>query len=209
MAWRMKGEYLKNCNCIASCPCDTMGFPYPNKGCEGLVGMRVTEGTYDGVSLAGLIWVGAVHWPGALHEGNGTLQPYMSEDATPEQRQALGAILTGQAGGALFEILAQVVSTVREPKFTHIDWEFDIEKRRARVRVAGELETETEPLTVPATGDEQRVRVVMPGGFEYREMEVALAKTLESALPGPLSFKHAGTHSSLAMVEHTPEGLVA
>ena len=209
MAWRMKGEYLKNCNCIASCPCDTMGVPYPNRGCEALVGMRLTEGNYDGVALEGIIWLAVLHWPGALHEGNGTIQPYISEEATPEQRQALGTILTGQAGGTMFEILSQIISTVRDPKFVHIDWEFDKDNRRAHVRVAGEVETETEPLTVPATGEQQRVKVVMPDGFEYQEMEVALAKTLESNLPGPLSFKHSGTHSSLAIVEHTPEGLVA
>jgi hypothetical protein len=23
--WKMKGEYMKNCNCIATCPCDTVG----------------------------------------------------------------------------------------------------------------------------------------------------------------------------------------
>lgn len=72
--------------------------------------------------------------------------------------------------------------------------------------MAGEVETETAPLTVPATGDGQRVQVTMPDGFEYREMEVALAKTLGSSLPSPLSFKLAGTHSSLAVVEHAPEG---
>jgi hypothetical protein len=33
--------------------------------------------------------------------------------------------LTGQAGGAFFEILAQIITTLREPKFVHIDWEFD------------------------------------------------------------------------------------
>lgn len=209
MAWRMKGEYLKNCNCIATCPCDTVGFPYPNPGCEALAGMRITEGNYDDLALDGLIWLGAVHWPGALHEGNGTMQPYICEEATPEQRQALGTILSGQAGGTFFEILSQVISTVREPRFVHIDWEFDKDKRRAHVRVAGEVETRTEPLSVPATGDEQRVKIVMPGGFEYREMEVGLAKTLESNLPGPLSFRHSGTHSSLAIVEHTPQGLVA
>jgi len=28
-AWRMKGEYVKNCNCLQSCPCDTTGNPAP------------------------------------------------------------------------------------------------------------------------------------------------------------------------------------
>lgn len=29
--WKMKGEDLKNCNCVQSCPCDTNGNPAPHK----------------------------------------------------------------------------------------------------------------------------------------------------------------------------------
>jgi hypothetical protein len=47
----------------------------------------------------------------------------------------------------------------------------------------------------------------MPGGFEYKEMEVAVAGTLKST--GAIKFDWQGTHSSLAEVEHTPQGLVA
>jgi hypothetical protein len=25
VTWRVKGQYIKNCNCIATCPCDTRG----------------------------------------------------------------------------------------------------------------------------------------------------------------------------------------
>ena len=39
--WLMKGRYLKNCNCVASCPCDTIGLPSPDKGCEGMAGMLI------------------------------------------------------------------------------------------------------------------------------------------------------------------------
>ena len=41
MAWRMKGQYLKNCSCVPGCPCDTHGYPGPNEFCEGVVGMNV------------------------------------------------------------------------------------------------------------------------------------------------------------------------
>ena len=36
-------------------------------------------------------------------------------------------------------------------------------------------ETTSEPPTVPATGDEQRVIMRIRGGFEYRAIEVAQA----------------------------------
>ena len=54
VTWRMKGQYIKNCNCIATCPCDTVGFPHPDKGCEGMCGMHIVEGNFGDVPLSGL-----------------------------------------------------------------------------------------------------------------------------------------------------------
>ncbi len=206
-AWKMKGDYLKNCNCIATCPCDTVGVPYPHKGCEGMAGMRITEGYFGDVRLEGTIWAATYHWPGALHEGNGTMQPLIDEHATPEQRDALLQILSAQHGGTFFEILVSIVTTFLDPLFVPITFEFDKATRKARVLVPGILETASAPLIVPATNEEQRVVVQLPNGFEYREMEVAQTVTLIGT--GAIKFNHAGTHSSLAQVEHTPTGLAA
>ncbi|HEV2583073.1 MAG TPA: DUF1326 domain-containing protein [Ktedonobacteraceae bacterium] len=204
--WKMKGQYLKNCSCLASCPCDTIGVPAPHKFCEGVVGMNIQEGHFDNVDLSGLKWAANVHWPGALHEGNGTIEVFVDESASEAQRNALLTILTGQAGGTLFEILSQIVTTVHGPHFVKIGWEFDKAKRRARLVIPGFVETTSEPLSVPATGEEQRVIVRMPNGFEYREMEVAQSAVLKGT--GEIKFDWKGTHSSLAEVEHTPAGLV-
>lgn len=203
--WRMKGRYLKNCNCIATCPCDTVGVPYPHRGCEGMAGMHILEGHFGDVRLDGLTWAVTYYWPGPLHEGNGSVQPFIDQRATEEQRNALLQILSGQAGNPWFEILASIVTTVHEPQFVPITFEFDRGKRTARVSVPGALETVSAPLTVPATGDEQRVIVKMPRGMEYREMEVAQAVVLKGT--GAITFDHRGTHSSLAEVEHTQAGL--
>ncbi|MDO8617200.1 MAG: DUF1326 domain-containing protein [Dehalococcoidia bacterium] len=205
--WRMKGEYIKNCNCLASCPCDTIGVPAPHANCEGMAGMRILEGSFDGVDLSGLKWVATVHWPGALHEGNGTMEAFLDANASEAQRNALVQILTGQAGGGLFEVLAAVCPNVVGPHFVPIEWEFDREKRRARVAVAGYMETVSKPLTIPPTGEEQRVVVQMPNGFEYKSMEVAQTAVLRSK--GAVNFEWEGTHSSLAIVEHTDQGLAA
>src|ERR1700747_1753174 len=72
--------------------------PSPNKGCEGVVGMMIDQGDFDGVALDGLSWVAVARWPGPLHEGNGEVQPFIDERASDEQRTALLTILTGQAG---------------------------------------------------------------------------------------------------------------
>ncbi len=206
--WKMEGQYLKNCSCLATCPCDTTGYPAPNKFCEGAIGMNIQEGHFDGVDLSGVKWAANYHWPGALHEGNGTLEVFVDEGANEAQRNALLTILTGQAGGPLFEILSQIVTTVHGPYFVKIDWEFDKEKRRARLAIPGFMETTSESLTIPSTKakpDEQRVIVLMPGGFEYKEMEVAQTGILKGT--GEIKYDWHHTHSSLAEVEHTPAGV--
>ena len=207
ITWRMKGQYIKNCNCIATCPCDTIGFPYPHKGCEGMAGMYITQGNFGDIKLDGLSWVVAYSWPGALHEGNGSVQPFINQIASEEQRTALLTILSGKAGDAWFEILASIVTTVHEPQFLPITWKFDKSRRRARVSVSGFLETESAPLTVPATNDEQEVIVRMPNGMEYKEFYVAQSTVLKGT--GPVKFDYKNTHSSLAEVDHTNKGLQA
>jgi len=205
--WRMKGEYLKNCNCLATCPCDTMGTPAPHTYCEGMVGMLITQGHFEDVDLSGLKWAGVVHFPGAMHEGNGDLEAFIDERANEKQRAALTTILTGAAGGPYFEIIKAVCPNVKGLHFVPIQWEFDKEARRANMRIPGFVETKTEPLMVIPTGDEQRVIVRMPGGFEYKEMEVARAATMSST--GGIKFQWKGTNSNLALVDHTPQGLAA
>jgi hypothetical protein len=204
--WRMKGQYLKNCNCVAGCPCDTWGYPAPNDNCEGFIGMNITEGHFDGTDLSGLKWAAVVWWPGALHDGNGSTEMFIDESASEEQRNALVQILSGQAGGPLFEIFASIITTVHGPHFVPIDFDFDKEKRTARMAVPS-AETTSRPLVVPATDEEQRVIVQLPEGFEYRDSEVAQAETLKSE--GEIKYEWQETHSTLAEVEHTPEGLAA
>ncbi len=203
--WLMKGRYLKNCNCIPACPCDTIGIPAPHKGCEGMAGMLIEQGDFGGVALDGLSWVVVARWPGALHDGGGEAALFVDERASAEQRNALLTILSGKAGNAWFEFLASTFSTLHEPQFVPIEFEFDQASRRARVVVAGALETVSAPLVLPNTGQEHRVTVRMPDGREYLEMEVAQAMILKGT--GAIRFEHRNTHSTMAEVVHTHEGI--
>ena len=205
--WRMKGEYLKNCNCLQSCPCDTNGNPAPNSYCEGLVGMNIQDGKFEAVDLKGVKWVATVHWPGAIHQGNGDVEVFIDEKASQPQRDAMLQILSGKAGGTFFEIVAAMAPNFKGVHFVPINWMFDKDKRQAHLSIPGFIETTTEPLKIIPTGEEQRVIVKMPNGFEYKEMEVAQAVTLKAT--GAIKFQWKGTHSSLAYVEQTNKGLVA
>src|SRR5205823_10294606 len=81
------------------------------------------------------------HWPGPLHEGNGTVLPILDERSSPPQREAVLQILSGKAGNAWFEVVASLVSRVLEPKVAKIEFKVDVKKRRAQVVVPGLLET--------------------------------------------------------------------
>lgn len=205
--WRLEGEWMKNCNCAFGCPCD-FNAPPTQGYCKGLLGMRITKGHYEGVHLDGLTFFVMVHFPGALHEGNGQAQPIIDERAGPAQREALFSILSGQhsAEGTLFHICSLIVSKMHDPIFGPVSFEFDKEARTARLSIPGVLETDVEPIKNPVTGAPHRIQVVMPEGFEHIAGEVA-SSNINSG--GAIAFKTHGMHSTLAHVVQTPEGVAA
>jgi hypothetical protein len=201
--WRMKGDYLKTCSCAPGCPCDFWAPPTHHL-CEGLIALHITQGHFEKVPLDDLTWAAAFHWPGPLHLGNGTLQPYIDQRATDAQRNALLTILSGKAGGAWFEVVASLVSTVLTPKFVPIRFEFDLKRRRGRCIVENDVEAVAEPI-VDINGNECQARIDLPKGIEYFSAEVALAKVLKST--GPIKFDRTNVHGSFSAVDHTPAGL--
>ncbi|QRM35166.1 DUF1326 domain-containing protein [Microvirga sp. VF16] len=205
--WRLEGEWIKNCSCAYGCPCD-FNAPPTQGYCEGLLGMRITKGHFGDVRLDGLSFFVTVHFPGPLHEGNGQAQPIIDERATPEQREALFGILSGQnsAEGTLFHIFSLIVTKMHDPIFAPIEVRFDQEARIARAIIPGVLETEVEPIKNPVTGADHRIQVVMPDGFEHRAGEIASSNIRSS---GAIRFETKGSHSTLAHVVQTPEGVAA
>jgi hypothetical protein len=93
--WEIKGTEFANCNCIYACPCQFNALP--DKGfCEAVAGYQIHQGHFGDVPLDGLRAVGIWHWPGAVHEGNGSMQLIIDERADANQRDALVKILSGQ-----------------------------------------------------------------------------------------------------------------
>jgi len=205
--WHLEGEWIKNCVCAYGCPCD-FNAPPTRGHCDGLLGMRIIQGHFGDVRLDGLSFFVTVHFPGALHEGNGQAQPIIDERATPEQREALFGILSGQnsAEGTLFHIFSLIVTTMHDPIFAPIDFRVDQEARIARVRIPGVLESEVEPIKNPVTGIDHRIQVVIPEGFEHRVGEIASCSIRST---GAIRFETQGSHSTLAHVVQTPEGVAA
>ncbi len=200
--WRMTGAYFKSCNCDPGCPCDFMSAP-THHTCDGIAGMMVEQGHFGGVSLRGVKWAISYHWPGPLHEGNGTAKPYFDPSTTPEQLDALGMILTGQAGGTWFEVLASVITEVKQPAIVPID--IQVSGKRGTVRLGANVENRFGPIMNPVTGAETPAQVRLPGGMEYSdqgEADILQSQTLRST--DEIAFDCTGSHTSL--VEHQTFG---
>jgi hypothetical protein len=201
--WLMEGPYMKNCNCDPGCPCDFNANP-THGHCEGMAAMIVEKGHFDDVSLDGAKWAFKYWWPGALHEGHGAGQAILDASCTPEQMNALGAILSGENGGTFFGILASIIDTFHDPVVSDIDIDIDVAGRRAHCSVGDALNTVTAPIqTMGEEVSDYSIQIKIPGGFEYEEAEIGLATVLTGS--GPIAFDHASAHSSLAQVVRKPD----
>lgn len=204
-SWRLEGEWIKNCSCAYGCPCD-FNAPPTYGTCEALIGMHIVAGHFGAVALDGLNFAATASFPGALHLGNGELQPMIDERASAEQRQALLSIMSGQNSddGTIFQIFSLIVSRLHEPVFAPFEWSFDMNGRRARLVIPGFLDTEVEPIKNPVSGAEHRIQIMMPEGFEHRRAEIAKARI---ASTGAIGFEVPDGHGSLAMVVQTEAGV--
>lgn len=178
-------------------PCQFNG--YPDKGhCEALLAWEIDEGNFGDVSLDGVRFGFALHWPGAIHEGNGTAQPVIGEGARDE-RDAILAITSGQQGGDFFEIIASVLSEVRDPVVAPIALDVDRESRRGSFKLEGVGESRIEPIVNPDIPDsgEHRVRIDLPDGFEYKQAEIGSSVDWKVDSGDPLSFAHEDTYAQM------------
>ena len=195
MAWRIKAHYYEACNCAYGCPCNMSGFPTHGK-CEGSICFQVTEGERDGVDLAGVKVAGSVKWPGAIHEGNGTMAVFI--DATPEQQQAIIPILMAEDPGLPWEILAATVSEIHGPFFETIDI---VEKGTdSQVKVGDKFEIQMTSFTNPVTKEPHTVHMVLPDGFIFTDGKIATTSVNMVNVDG-VSFDHAGNNAYYSEVE--------
>ncbi len=203
-SWRIKGEEVNGCNCAWGCPCQFNALPTHGR-CEGFMAVLISEGHFGTVSIADTKFAMAVWFPGPIHEGNGAAQVIV-DAGTPEQRDALLALTSGQHGGTMFEILAAVASRRQPPLERPIDIESDRERRLARLSIPGVIEYRAEPIRNPISGEEHRAQIRLPNGFEYREAEMANTTWLR-VTAGEIDFEHRNTYAQLNAVDWSHEAV--
>lgn len=121
--WTIKGDLVLSCNCTVFCPCViSLGQHEPTEGyCQAWAGIRIEEGHFAEVPLAGINVGLLLDIPGPLARGNWTAALYVDERASIYAVKALTRIFTGKAGGstALLKILVGGFLGVRTEKIVY------------------------------------------------------------------------------------------
>jgi hypothetical protein len=201
--WRIVGEEVGSCNCDWGCPCQFESDP-THGNCKTLIGYEIREGHFGETSLDGVRYAEVMAFPGPVYEGNGTMQLIIDEAATPEQRQAIEALVSGEHGGTYFEVFASMAPSRHETLAASVEIEADRERRVASVRVGELAECSIEPIRSPVSGDEHRVRIDLPDGFEYKQAEIANAVHTRVSGAEPLSFTLENTYGQLNPIDWSP-----
>jgi hypothetical protein len=172
--WAVEGTEFANCNCAYGCPCQFNALP--DKGfCQAVAGYQIDQGHFGDVRLDGLRAAAMWHFPGAVHEGNGVMQIVVDERADAAQRDALVKILSGQETedmATVWWVFSAMSPTKHPPLFMPINFQVDVDARRAHLEIPGLVEASGEPIKNPVTGADHRVRIDFPESFEFRIAEI-------------------------------------
>src|SRR5919202_371317 len=171
--WFFDADYLQACNCDYGCPCEFSARPTEGF-CEGIGVWKIERGKFDNVSLDGLGLAFAAKWPGAIHEGNGTVCLFVDERANEQQRAALLDIGSGKAGGLPFEILATTFTTLLDPQFVPFD--VNVDGLQSTARLGENFRIALEPIKNPVTREPEQVAVNHGTGFIFKSAECASAR---------------------------------
>ncbi len=206
--WEIKGRELVNCTCEYGCNCQFNALP--DKGhCHAVAGIQIDEGHHGDTRLDGLRIAAIFKWPRAIHEGNGEALAFVDQRATEDQRNALLRIMTGQDTdpfATMFAVYASTVTNMHEPVFTDIDFDIDVEGRRAQLRIEGYVEMDGEPIRNKVTGEESRAQIVLPAGFEYAVADIGSGRS--RTIGGPMQVEMTDTYGQFANLHLDSHGVV-
>lgn len=138
--WRVTGSYFEACNCEAACPC-VFTSPPTDGDCKALVGWHIDQGQFGDIRLNGLNAALFAYAPGPMLEGKWKVALYVDQAANDTQREALGQIFSGQAGGHLAG-LGPLIGEVLGVKPAAMEFRENGKQRSLRITGVAEMEIE-------------------------------------------------------------------
>lgn len=205
--WQIRGREFVNCNCDYGCPCQFNALP-THGDCRAVCGYQIDEGHFGDVKLYGLLAAGMWAWPGAIHEGNGTRQLIVPENADEAQRDALEKIMSGAETdpmSTMWSVFDAMTTTRLETLVRHIEFEVNVNDRTARLVVPGVIDGVGEPIVNPVTGNIHRARIDLPHGFEYELAEMGSGTTRTT---GEIELDFVKTYGQFAELHLSNAGVV-
>lgn len=205
--WMIRGSEYTNCNCDYGCPCQ-FNSATTHGHCEAVAAGHIEEGFFNGTRLDGLNWALFLYWPGEIAEGNGREQAVIDQRATPKQRDALGKILYGEStapGATHFFVFNSTMSEVLDPIYAPIDLKVDLVGRRAELNIPAVVRSKGSPIINPLSGQEHRVRINLPNGFEYTTAEIGSGETQAD---GPIHLRLSDSHAHFNVLHMNQDGVI-
>ena len=205
--WASRAHEFSTCNCAYGCPCQFNGLP-THGHCRAVVGFQIHLGHHGATRLDGLKVAGMFIWPGPIHEGRGEAALIIDRRADAAQREALLRILSGQdtePGATIFNVFASTLEKIHEPIFADIDFEIDIDRRRATLSIPGYMNARGEPILNPVTGAEHRIRIDNPNGFEFHLAEVGRGW---SKTENPMAMELTDSHGHFCELNLSQSGVI-
>lgn len=196
--WRITGTLVQACNCNWGCPCE-FNAPPSHGSCEGTWTWHIERGHFGDIKLDGLHFAAACKWPGQIHEGNGEALPILDERGTPEQLQAIGTLLSGQAAGGPWVIIATTLTKVHEPKV--VKWDVKIDGPNTTITAGDVLTMNLTPMKNPVTGDVHEASVSLPAGFTSKELHHST--TSEFAVRDGVSYSYPGQDAAWGTFDYS------
>lgn len=181
--WMIRGKQYSNCNCAFGCPCQ-FGSDSTHGSCEAITSGLIEEGYFNDTPLDGLKWILLLKWPKEVSDMNGKQQVIIDERADEAQREALRKILHGEStepGATHFFIFNSTMSEVLEPIFAPIEMTIDVDARKANTRVPNLVKSDGVPIVDEHTGEESRMRIDLPDGFEFTIAEMGTGTSKATA----------------------------
>jgi len=123
-----------------------------------------------------------IEGPKAIHEGNGTLQLFITKNANEKQRQAVVNIFIGRAKGeGPFAIFGGTLKYILDPQYVAIN-------------------SKVENFINPVTREEQDTKIQLPKGFIFKLADAVKTKVMRILTPN-LNFDDSGKNAFYSMVE--------
>src|ERR1700736_3679974 len=133
--WTMRGQYMESCNCDYLCPCiyTNPQAPVTYDHCTAALVFRIDEGNCGDTKLDGLKFALVIRSGNIMADGDWIFAGVVDERADDAQRQALAAIVGGEAGGPPSFIRENLVSDFRGVQFKPIEFNLNGLQRSATI----------------------------------------------------------------------------